>query len=142
MKKRHHQTVFFRVGIVAYLAATLLLPQGFVYCQATDGHTAIELAHGSCPEASHADRSDGKSLHALLDSQEACTDTSLMLPAIINRTRLGDSISLLSSPTKVACVWAYATSADSYSNLHWAVHNSPPSFASPAIVLSTTVLLI
>lgn len=142
MKKWYRSTLPFPVGISVCLVATLLLPQGLVYCQSADGHTAIERAHGSCPEAIQKDGIESGSLQALLYSEEACIDTSFMLPAIISRTTLGESSPLLISPAKVVCLTSYAISADCLSNPHLAIRYSPPSYTSPNGVLRTTILLI
>lgn len=142
MKKRHRRTVSFRVGIAAYLVATLLLPQGLVYCQSADGHTAIELAHNSCPEASGADGIEGEPLQGFQYLEEPCIDTSFMLPTIISRTGLEESFSLLVSLAKVVSIPLYAISTDCFSDLHWTFRYSPLSGASPTGVLRTTILLI
>lgn len=140
MKQWYRPTLLFRVGVSVCLVATLLLPQGLVYCQSADEHAAIELAHNSCPEASHAEEIEGTSRQGLYNSEEACIDISFMFPAIISRLELGESVSLLASPAKIVSFPAYAT--DCSSNLHWTYRIAPSSSASPTGVLRTTVLLI
>lgn len=142
MNRRHGQTVCLRVGVAAYFIATLLLPQGLVYCQSADGHTAIERAHNSCPEAFQAGGTDNGSLHAFLHSDETCVDTSLMLPVVIMRTTLDESFSLLIPLANVTCINSSAISADGFSNSPRTDRYSQRSCISPADVLRTTILLI